>query len=445
MSKENPVETKRIALVDCNAFYVSCERVFRPELIGRPVGVLSNNDGCFVARSNELKALGVKMGIPLFQVRDLVEKHQVHLCSSNYSLYADMSARVMTILEEFSPELEIYSIDEAFMNLSGVYPCYLNPVEYGQRIRKAIAKQTGIPVCVGMGPTKTLAKLGNFAAKKWSKTQGVLDLDDINRREKLMKIVPVDEVWGIGRQLSKQLNAMGVITAWDLAQQSPKKIQQKLSVVVARTVMELNGEACLDLESIAPDKKQIVCSRTFGQKLQSYHELHSAMAEFSSRAAEKLRSQHSVAGEVTVFIRTNVFSVNEPQYHRHASAKLPFTSNDSRHILTRVESLLSSIYNPNFAYSKCGVMLGNIGSQKGPVQGDLFSLQDEQSRLESQELMKTVDLINKRFPKGIALAASRLDKGWKPKAEYLSPRYTTSWKELMKVKWKIVRFIFLSN
>ncbi|MGZ5025724.1 MAG: Y-family DNA polymerase, partial [Methylobacter sp.] len=204
-----------IALVDCNNFYVSCERVFRPDLIGKPVAVLSNNDGCIVSRSKEVKDLGIKMAVPLFQVQHLVDRHKVQLFSSNYALYADMSARVMSTLEEFAPSLEVYSIDEAFLDLTGV--CDKDPIAYGHLIKKAVFRATGIPVCVGMGPTKTLAKLANFAAKKWQKTEGVLDLSDPLRREKLMRIVPVDEVWGIGSRTTEKLNRIGIHTVWDLA------------------------------------------------------------------------------------------------------------------------------------------------------------------------------------------------------------------------------------
>jgi DNA polymerase V len=295
-----------LALVDCNNFYVSCERVFRPDLIGKPVAVLSNNDGCIVARSQEVKDLGIKMGVPLFQVQHLVKQHNIQLFSSNYSLYADLSARVMSILEEFAPSVEVYSIDEAFLELTGV--CDLDPIAYGQRIRKFVFRSTGIPVCVGMGPTKTLAKLANFAAKKWQQTGGVLDVSDPVRREKLMRIVPVGEVWGIGSRITARLNQLGIVTVLDLANQPVDRIRDQFNVVVARTVMELNGISCLELEEIAPDKQQIVCSRSFSRRLTEYRELSEALAEFCSRAAEKLRYQNSVVGHISVFIRTNPFN-----------------------------------------------------------------------------------------------------------------------------------------
>src|SRR5574343_300688 len=347
-----------------------------------------------------------------------------------------MSARVMATMEAFSPCMEIYSIDEAFLDLTGVYPCQSDPIAYGQRIKQAVFRATGIPVCVGMGPTKTLAKLANFAAKKWPKTHGVLAVSDPLRREKLMRIVPVNEVWGIGPQLSRKLDQLGIKTVWELACQPPAKIQQQFSVVVARTVMELNGIACLDLEEVAPNKQKIVCSRSFSRRLTHYHELSAALAEFTSRATEKLRQQQSVAGSVTIFIRTNGFAEREPQYQRSASARLDQPSQDTRVILAVVNRLLSAIYQPGFGYYKCGVQLSQIQSDTAPGQTQLFDIADTELTTENRALMKTVDHINQRFPKGIAMATARIDQTWKPKAERMSQRYTTDWRELVCVRCK---------
>jgi DNA polymerase V len=422
-----------ISLIDANNFYVSCERVFRPDLIGKPVAVLSNNDGCIVSRSQEVKDLGVKMGVPAFQIQSLVKQHNIQLLSSNYSLYASLSARVMSILETFAPSVEVYSIDEAFLDFTDLYPCTKDPIAYGQQIKQTVLRYTGIPVCVGMGPTKTLAKLANFAAKKWKQTRGVLNLSDPIRREKLMQIVPVGEVWGIGRQLSKQLNQLGIETVWDLAQQSPQNMQQRFSIVMARTIMELNGISCLDLETIAPDKQQIVCSRSFSRKLTTLQALSPAMAEFACRASEKLRQQRSVAGCVTAFIRTNPFAEHEPQYQRAASYKLQQSSQDSRIITGVVQQLLKEIYRPDYSYQKCGVQLSHIQPQTAPSQFDLF---DSQQTQESPQLMQAIDQINRRFPKGIAIATTKIDQTWKPKAENLSQRFTTDWRDLMTVHCK---------
>ncbi|MGZ9211156.1 MAG: Y-family DNA polymerase [Candidatus Binatia bacterium] len=409
-----------LALVDCNNFYVSCERMFRPDLIGKPVAVLSNNDGCIVARSQEVKDLGIKMGVPVFQVQNLIRRHKIQLFSSNYTLYADMSARVMSILEEFTPSLEVYSIDESFLDLTGI--CSHDPIVYGQRIRKTVYRSTGIPVCVGMGPTKTLAKLANFAAKKWKQSGGVLDLSDPGRREKLMRIVPVGEVWGIGSRTAARLNQLGIVTVWDLASQPVDRIRDQFNVVVARTVMELNGISCLELEEIAPDKKQIVCSRSFSRRLTEYRELAEALAEFCSRAAEKLRYQSSIAGHISVFIRTNPFNPNEPQYQRAAGITLPSATQDTRVIVGAANRLLKELFREGYRYQKCGVQLGQIQPTSLPDQMDLFNLVAF-GQAGSEKLMQAVDRINRRFPKGIAVAAAGFDKTWKAKAERISKRY----------------------
>jgi DNA polymerase V len=420
-----------IALCDCNNFYVSCERVFRPDLIGRPVAVLSNNDGIIVARSQEVKTLGIKMGAPVFQVQNLINRHQIHLFSSNYTLYADMSSRVMSILEEFTPNLEVYSIDEAFLDLTGV--CKSNPIAYGQTIRKTVARATGIPVCVGMGPTKTLAKLANFAAKKWKQSGGVLDLSDPTRREKLMRIVPVDEVWGVGSRIAVRLNQLGIVTVWDLANQSVDRIRGQFNVVVARTVMELNGIPCLNLEEIAPDKQQIVCSRSFSRRLTEYRELSEAMAEFCSRAAEKLRNQQSVTGHISLFLRTNPFNPNEPQYQRAAGITLPFATQDTRVIVATANRLLKELFRQGYRYQKCGVQLGKIEPATMPGQADLFEFAAVDAGHRAQ-LMQALDQINRRFPHSTRIAAAGFDQSWKPKAERISKRYTTDWEELVIVK-----------
>jgi DNA polymerase V len=420
-----------IALADCNNFYVSCERVFRPDLIGKPVAVLSNNDGCIVARSQEVKDLGIKMGVPVFQVQNLIKRHRIQLFSSNYTLYADMSARVMAILEAFTPRLEVYSIDEAFLDLTGV--CSDDPIAYGQGIKRTVFRATGIPVCVGMGPTKTLAKLANFAAKKWKQTSGVLDLSDPLRREKLMKIVPVDEVWGIGSRTADKLNRLGIQTVWDLACQPADRIHNQFNIVTARTVLELNGVSCLEWEEIAPDKQQIVCSRSFSRRLTEYRELAEALAAFGSRAAEKLRGQNSVAGGLTIFLRTNPFNPKEPQYQRVAGTRLPTSTQDTRVIVGAANRLLKEIFRAGYHYQKCGVQLSHIQPATLPEQRDLFE-REAFAHTESEKLMQAVDRINRRFPKGIAIAAAGFQQDWQPKAERMSKRYTTDWRELVIIK-----------
>jgi DNA polymerase V len=296
-----------------------------------------------------------------------------------------------------------------------------------------VRRSTGIPVCVGMGPTKTLAKLANFAAKKWKQTGGVLDLSDPLRREKLMRIVPVGEVWGIGSRTAAKLNRLGIRTAGDLARQPIDGIREQFNVAVARTVMELNGISCLELEEMAADKQQIVCSRSFSRRLTEYRELSAAMAEFCSRAAEKLRYQNSVTGCITVFIRTNPFNPQEPQYQRVAGIKLDAATQDTRIITGRAHRLLQEIFRAGYRYQKCGVQLSRLRPASASEQRDLFE-RTAFGPAESEKLMQAVDRINRRFPKGISLAAAGFDKTWKPKAERISRRYTTDWGELVCVK-----------
>lgn len=421
-----------IALVDCNNFYVSCERVFRPDLRDKPVAVLSNNDGCIVARSQEVKDLGIKMGVPVYQIQHLVKQHNIQLLSSNFSLYGDLSARVMSILEEFAPRVDIYSVDEAFLDLTGV--CQQDPVAYGHRIKKAVFQQTGIPVCVGLGSTQVLAKFANFASKKFKKTGGVLDLSDPLRREKLMRIVPVGEVWGIGSRTAAKLNQLGIHSVWDLAVQQSQRMQTQFNVNIARIVMELNGIACLELEEITPDKQQIVCSRSFSRRLTEYRELSEALAEFCSRAAEKLRQQQSVTSCITVFIRTNPFNLNEPQYQRAASIKLAAATQDTRTIIGAAGHLLKTLFRSGFRYQKCGVQLSDIQPASSSGQADVFEMVQHFTQTGDNAVMATMDRINQRFPKGIAIAATGFEKTWKTKAANISKRYTTDWNELPTVK-----------
>jgi DNA polymerase V len=343
-----------------------------------------------------------------------------------------MSMRVMAVLEQFAPSVEVYSIDEAFLDLTGV--CNRDPITYGQTIKKTVFRATGIPVCVGMGPTKTLAKLVNFAAKKWPQTGGVLDLADPVRREKLMRLVPVDEVWGIGPRIAACLRQLGIRTVWELTQQPVDTIREQFNVVVvARTMMELNGIPCLDLEAIAPNKQQIVSSRSFSRRLTEYRELSEALAEFSSRAAEKLRRQQSVTGHISVFLRTNPFNPTEPQYQRAAGITLPFATQDTRVIVATANRLLKSLFRPGYRYQKSGVQLGKIAPATQPGQTDLFECATIDAGHHAQ-LMQALDEINRRFPHSTRIAAAGFNQTWRPKAERISQRYTTDWQELMCVK-----------
>jgi DNA polymerase V len=394
--------------------------------------VLSNNDGCIVSRSQEVKDLGIKMAVPIHQVQHLIKRHKIQLFSSNYTLYADMSNRVMQCLEHYTPQLEIYSIDESFLDLTGV--CPHNTIAYGHGIKQTVQCSTGIPVCVGIAPTKTLAKLANYAAKKWHKTGGVLDLSNPTRREKLMRLVPMNEVWGIGRQTTKCLQLMGIKTAYDLSIQPVESIHAQFSIVVARTVMELNGITCLSLEDITPDKQQIVCSRSFKRHLTKYQELADALSSFCSRAAEKLRQQNSVTHSVHVSIRTNPHDANEPQYQRSINMILKQATSDTRRIITIAKQLLKDIFRTGYRYQKCSVQLGHIQPASQLKQIDLFELTENNTIYKSNALMTTVDQINQRFPKGIAVSATGINNRWQTHVEFLSQHYTTNWNELAIVK-----------
>lgn len=418
------------ALVDCNNFYASCEKLFRPDLKDTPVVVLSNNDGCVVARSREAKSLGIKMGVPVFQIKSEMLRHGILAFSSNYALYADLSSRVMRTLEEMAPRVEVYSIDEAFLDLTGIESA-ISLVEFGQQVRERIGHWIGITVCVGIAPTKTLAKLANHAAKKYPATQGVVDLTNPDRQRRLLALVPVDDVWGVGRRLSKRLNALGITTALDLANASPRAIRDQFSVVLERTVRELNGESCIELEEIPPTKKQIICSRSFGVKVTHYELLREAVCEYATRATEKLRKEQQQAKVLTVFIRTSPFKDNEPQYSNSASGELLIPSCDTRDFIELANRLLKRIWKDGFRYAKAGVMLSDF-YDPGMFQPGLFD--DVSTRSNSQQLMSVLDTINQSGAGKVFFAGQGTKKDWSMKREHLSPAYTTRWDQLPRVK-----------
>lgn len=418
------------ALVDCNNFYASCEKLFRPDLKDTPVVVLSNNDGCVVARSREAKSLGIKMGVPVFQIKAEMQRHGILAFSSNYALYADLSSRVMRTLEEMAPRVEVYSIDEAFLDLTGIESA-ISLVEFGQQVRERIGHWIGITVCVGIAPTKTLAKLANHAAKKYPATQGVVDLTNPDRQRRLLALVPVDDVWGVGKRLSKRLNALGITTALDLANVSPRAIRDQFSVVLERTVRELNGESCIELEEIPPTKKQIVCSRSFGVKVTHFELLREAVCEYATRATEKLRKEQQQAKVLTVFIRTSPFKDNEPQYSNSASGELLIPSCDTRDFIELANHLLKRIWKDGFRYAKAGVMLSDF-YDPGMFQPGLFD--DVSTRSNSQQLMSVLDTINQSGAGKVFFAGQGTKKDWSMKREHLSPAYTTRWDQLPRVK-----------
>jgi len=420
------------ALVDCNNFYASCEKLFRPDLAHRAVVVLSNNDGCVVARSKEAKALGIKMGVPVFQIRELLEKNSVVAFSSNYALYADMSARVMRTLEEMAPAVEVYSIDEAFLDLSGVASA-VNLTEFGHQIRDRIQKWIGITVCVGIAPTKTLAKLANHGAKSWPKTGGVVDLTSQERQRKLMALLPVNEVWGIGGRLTKRLEEMGIHTVLDLADAPTKLIRQQFSVVVERTVMELNGESCIELEDAPPTKKEIVSSRAFGERVTELSLMHEAISEYVHRACKKLRQERCQAKRISVFLRTSPFSDHQrdPYYSNSRSAELSYPSDDTRDFLHVASKLLDAIWKDGFRYAKAGVMLSDFYAA-GVCQQNLFASSD--TARGNSDLMGLIDQINEHRPNALYFASKGTTQSWGMKRELLSPAFTTSWHALPKVR-----------
>lgn len=415
-----------LALVDGNNFYVSCERVFNPRLEGRPVVVLSNNDGCVVSRSAEAKRLGVKMGSPWFQMRDLARRHGIVALSSNYALYADMSSRMMAVLGQFSPEQEIYSIDECFLRMEAGWQG--DPLACGGTIRRRVGQWVGIPVCVGIAETKTLAKLANHCAKKGlAGADGVCDfgrLPDAGRSD-LFASLPAGEVWGVGPRLSRRLGEMGIATVEALRRADPKTLRREFSVTLERTILELNGTPCLDLEEIAPRRQQIISSRSFGAYVYDLAALEEAVASYIAIAAEKLRAQRSLAGMVQVYVRTNPFKEAHPQYQRGLAVPLPQASDDTLYLTRFALRALKRIYRPGFAYQKAGVALLDLVDARTPQMALFAGARD------NTVLMRTMDRINGLWGRGtLRSAAEGIGKDWKMKRERMSPAYTTRWDQL---------------
>lgn len=417
------------ALVDCNNFYASCEKLFRPDLRHTPIVVLSNNDGCVVARSQEAKALGIKMGVPVHHIQQQIKQYGIQIFSSNYTLYGDISNRVMQTLETLAPAVEVYSIDEAFLDLTGLASA-MNVTEFGVQIRTTLQQHIGITVCVGIAPSKTLAKLANQAAKQYPATRGVVDLTDPIRQKKLLAIMPVNEVWGVGRKLSAQLNALNITTALQLAEQNPKDIRQQFSVVLERTVRELNGESCLALEDITPTKQQILSSRSFGQRITHYTDMQQAIGRHVARAAEKLRHEQQQCQRIGVYIRTGLFNPNDPRYSNSASVKLDYPTDDTRLLLNATGRLLQAIWKDGYRYAKAGITLSDF-CDRGIAQPDLFTSQVINPN--STRLMQVIDNINQHQRAHIFFASQGTGKAWSMKRDHLSPRYTTNWKQLPQV------------
>ncbi|PWF54980.1 Y-family DNA polymerase [Massilia glaciei] len=424
------------ALVDVNNMYVSCERAFNPKLRGRPVVVLSNNDGCAVARSNEVKALGVKMGAPWFEMKDLVRQHGIIGLSSNYTLYGDMSNRIMTILRTYSPNVEVYSIDESFLNLAGMSSLWESPSAMGQDIRAKILQWTTLPVCVGIGSSKTLAKLANHVGKKVPLFDGVCDFTTMSaaRERWLLERIAVGEVWGVGRRIGAALEGMGITTVQALKDTEPRDMRARFGVVMERTCNELRGLSCLALEEIAPPRQEIVSSRSFGELVTSVDELAEAVTLYVARAGEKLRGQHSVCGAIHIFIQTNPFRRQDEQYSNGVSIPFAEPTADNRELTGAALRGLRRIYRPGFRYKKAGVMLMDLSPDKGG-QGTLF--ESGRPRGESQKFMAVFDALNKRYGKDtLQLASAGTSNRWAMRAGNRTPKYTTSWQELPTVRAK---------
>jgi len=416
------------ALIDCNSFYASCERVFRPDLAKTPIVVLSNNDGCVIARSYDAKPF-VKMGEPYFQAKDRLRKHGVMAFSSNYALYGDMSERVMTLIESMVPATEVYSIDECFADLGGIQG---NLTQFGRQVRARIFQCTGIPVGVGIAATKTLAKLANHTAKRLlAQTGGVVDICDPFKRDWVLRNTDVKEVWGIGRRMTAHLEAMDIRTAMDLARANPATLRQKFSVVVEKTARELRGTPCLELDEAVPPKQEICCSRMFGKRLAELAPIKQAVATYVGRAAEKLRAQGSVCKRMRVSIRTGMFNPDEAHHAQGALVELPYPTCDTLLMTRLATDAVARIFRPGFRYSKAEVLLMDL-RQPGEFSEDLFALKQS---VACDRLMQVMDDINERWGRGTMRAGSvPVSPDWGMRREMMSQSYTTRIDQLWRVR-----------
>ena len=421
----------KFALVDCNNFYASCERVFEPKLEGKPIVVLSNNDGCIIARSNEAKALGIKMGVPYFKLKNLITQNGVVVKSSNYPLYGDMSSRVMKVIGEYSPVQEVYSIDESFIDLMRLP---LNLMDHMHSLRRRVKSWTGIPVCVGVGSTKVLAKLANRIAKKYPRFDGVFDIDDLSyeRYCKLLKSVEVGDLWGIGRQSAKKLNRIGIHTSHDFYQSDVGVIETLLGVNGKKIYKELYGSSCIPIEAIPPARKQIVSSRSFGCDLKDFDELNQALTNLTRKAVNKLNNHQLATTTITVFIYTNPHKKDKPCVHLSKTVGMTTAIQDQSQIIPLVAQILRLIYKPGYSFYKGGLVLGNL--TKNYQQQDLFSItQNSQIQTMARQKSNTIRSVNKRFNESIKYASELGNNRWLPRADFKSNRYTTSWTELLVI------------
>lgn len=415
------------ALVDCNNFYASCERVFHPEWKNRPIIVLSNNDGCVIARSNESKALGIPMGAPLFQCKNLIEAHDIIVCSSNYTLYGDMSERVMKTLKEFAIDFQVYSIDEAFLNIE----CE-NYEEYGRQIRETVLKWTGIPVSVGIAPTKTLAKVANHKAKKEPENNGVFVLNTPEKIEHALDKFPIHDVWGIGRKWSLKLSKLGVQTAAQFKDLPDEIIKKHLTVIGLRSALELRGISCLQLEERPPAKKSVTCSRAFGKPVDCLEQLQEAVSTYAARAGEKIRSQNSLATTMLVFVELHPFNRSGSNFF-HIRVTFPQPTDFSPHLIHYARQAAEILYKPSQKYRKAGIILDGLVPHN-TFQTDLFAPPAKHHGKE-RRLMKLVDQLNEKYGHNIIRSAAEgTTKEWKMKRGRCTPHYTTQWDEILTIR-----------
>lgn len=415
-------------LADCNNFYASCERVFNPSLNGRPIVVLSNNDGCVIARSNEAKKLGIKMGDPYFQVRDLIKRQNVTVFSSNFVLYGDMSRRVMSVLRQFVPAAEVYSIDESFLDFSGIDESRLD--ELGHEIAQTVKQHTGIPISLGIAPTKTLAKIASKLCKQYPKLNGCCFMHRTADIEKVLRKFPIEDVWGVGRRYEKMLKANGVMTAWDFTQLTPEWVRKRMSVVGLRMWKELRGEVCIGFEEHPADKKQIATTRTFAHDLSTFEELHQNIAQYAASCAEKLRKQNSVCGEIVIFILTNRHKESVPQYYESCLLKLSIPTDSTLELTKYATSLLRQIYRKGYEYKRAGVILSDIRSKTG-TQKDMFDTTDREKH---DRLMVAMDKLNTTYGRHKIVIAAEGFEPFKMNRQHLSNRPTTDWSQIIRVK-----------
>ncbi|MBI79536.1 MAG: DNA polymerase V subunit UmuC [Gammaproteobacteria bacterium] len=414
-------------LVDCNCFYVSCERVFRPDLDKKPVIVLSNNDGCVIALSKEAKSLGIKMCDPWFKIKDYYNSRGVVAFSSNYELYADLSYRIMNILESLVSNIEVYSIDEAFVYLKEK-KSDIDINKIAAQCMVQIRKCVGIPVRIGIGPTKTISKIASYAAK-YHPEEGILDLSKIDDQYKLMKTIPVQKVWGIGLKLSNRLNLLGINTAFELLSADILKMKKIFGISLVKTIMELNGHVCIELQHKRKDKKQIIVSRTFNQRVTKLVFLEEAISDYTFRAAEKLRRENQLCKSLIVFLRTGLFVAPDDQYRNHHFISLIAPTDDTRELISAAKVALKKIYRPGYSYAKVGIIANNLSKNKN-TQVDMFSIRNEEKK---DKLMKAIDDINLVNKNKVGFLAQGIGKSWSMKRDYHSPKYTTSWYDLPEV------------